>query len=96
MAAAGGLTAAVDLQFHGDGLGKFRLFLIRELAGGGQHEGDWNQETGRLIGLSPFPELTSVHKAFCPGAGSGLGEEPAELDYSPILARAQLARGAST
>lgn len=40
MAAAGGLAAAVDLQFHGDRLGEFRLFLIRELTGGGQHEGE--------------------------------------------------------
>ena len=37
---AGGLTAAVDLQFHGDGLGEFRLFFTRELAGYGQHEGE--------------------------------------------------------
>lgn len=37
---AGRLTVAVDLQFHGDGLGEFRLFFTRELAGGGQHEGE--------------------------------------------------------
>jgi hypothetical protein len=63
---------------------------------GGQHEGDWNQEASRLIGLPPFPELTSVHKVICPGDSSGLGDEPTEVDYSPILVRAQLNARAST